>query len=117
MIVSDVCICSLGGIAGRTVELTGAWSGLADTMLMRAALTARLGWDRAPNPLAGYSLSDEEVDALLRALPGLDRDPPALLHDDVRKVLDDADAAVEDARADFQLSLDDGGRFAATCHN
>jgi AAA+ superfamily predicted ATPase len=99
------------------VELSGAWSGLADTLLVRAALTARLGWDRAPNPLAGYSLSDEEVDALLRALPGLDREPPALLQDDVRKVLDDADAAVEEARAEFQLSLGDHGRFAAICHN
>ena len=70
-----------------------------------------------PNPLAGYSLSDEEVDSLLRGLPGLDREPPALLHDDVRKVLDDATAAVEDARAEFQLSLGGHGRFAAICHN
>ena len=108
---------SLGGILGRAVELTGAWSGLADTLLVQAALTARLGWDRAPNPLAGYSLSDEEVDALLRGLPGLDREPPALLHDDVRKVLDDAAAAVEEARAEFQLSLAGHGRFAAICHN
>jgi ATPase family associated with various cellular activities (AAA) len=102
---------------GRAVELTGAWSGLADALLVRAALTARLGWDRAPNPLAGYSLTDEEVDSLLRALPGLDREPPALLEDDVRKVLDDAEAAVEDARAEFHLSLADHGRFAAICHN
>jgi SpoVK/Ycf46/Vps4 family AAA+-type ATPase len=108
---------SAGGIAGRSVELTGAWSGFADTLLVRAALAARLGWDRAPNPLAGYSLSDEEVDSLLRALPGLDREPPALFQDDVRKVLDDADVAVEEARAEFQLSLDDHGRFAAICHN
>ena len=102
---------------GRAVELTGAWSGLADTLLVRAALTARLGWDRAPNPLAGYSLSDEDVDSLLRALPGLDREPPALLQDDVRKVLDDADAAVDEARAEFQVALDDHGRLTAICHN
>ena len=99
------------------MELTGAWSGLADALLVRAALTARLGWDRAPNPLAGYSLSDEEVDALLRALPGLDREPPALLEDDVRKVVDDAEAAVDDARAELRLGLDDGGRFATVCRH
>src|SRR5690348_281161 len=99
------------------MDLSGAWSGLADALLVRAALTARVGWDRAPNALAGYALSDEEIDALLRALPGLDRDPPALVSDDVRKVLEDADAAVDDARADFRLSLADHDRFAAICHN
>ncbi|MET0324830.1 MAG: ATP-binding protein, partial [Ilumatobacteraceae bacterium] len=99
------------------MELTGAWSGLADTLLVRAALTARLGWDRAPNPLAGYSLSDEEVDALLRALPGLDREAPGLLDDDVRKVLADADAAVEEARAGLQRSFDDDERFAVLCRH
>ncbi|MET0460364.1 MAG: ATP-binding protein [Ilumatobacteraceae bacterium] len=99
------------------MELTGAWSGLADTLLVRAALTARLGWDRAPNPLAGYSLSDEEVDALLRALPGLDREAPGLLDDDVRKVLADADAAVVEARAGLQRSFDDDERFAVLCRH
>jgi len=98
-------------------ELTGAWSGLADALLVRAALTARVGWDRAPNALAGYALSDEEIDGLLRTLPGLDRDPPALVHDDARKVLEDADAVVDEARADFRLALGDQDRFAAICHN
>lgn len=99
------------------MELIGPWSGLADALLQRAALTARLGWDRAPNALAGYSLTDEEVDALLRALPGFDREPPALIHDDVAKVLADADAAVDEAREEFGLSLAEGGRFSAICHH
>jgi AAA+ superfamily predicted ATPase len=99
------------------VELTGAWSGLADALLVRAALTARAGWDRVPNAMAGYALSDEEIDNLLRALPGLDRDPPGLIHDDVRKVLEDAEAAVDDALAEFRSSLADHDRFAAICLN
>ena len=99
------------------MELTGAWSDLADTLLVRAALTARLGWDRAPNPLAGYSLGDDDVDALLRTLPGIDREAPGLLQDHVRKVLHDADVAVDEARAEFDVSLADGGPFAAICQN
>jgi SpoVK/Ycf46/Vps4 family AAA+-type ATPase len=67
--------------------------------------------------MAGYALSDEDIDTLLRALPGLDRDLPELIHDDVRKVLEDADSAVDDARADFGLSLGDHDRFAAICLN
>ena len=104
------------GNAAAAVELTGAWSDLADALLVRAALTARMGWDRAPNPLAGYSLTEDEVDAVLRSLPGLDREPPALVEDDVRKALDGADVAVDDARAAFAQSLGDGGRFAAIVH-
>src|SRR3954453_19413342 len=99
------------------MELTGAWSELADTLLVRAALTARLGWDRAPNPLAGYSLTDEEVDALLRALPGLDLRPSAFLEDDVRKGPEKDDEAGEDARTEFRLSLGDESLFAAICYN
>ncbi len=44
---------------------------LADVRLRRAALMARVGRGRAPDPLAGLKVDDEDVDELLAELPGL----------------------------------------------
>ncbi|HET9690395.1 MAG TPA: ATP-binding protein [Acidimicrobiales bacterium] len=97
------------------------WESLADSLLLRAALTARLGFDRAPNPLAGYTVDDAEVDALLAGLPGLDREPPLVVADDLRKVLDEADDRVHEARRDFEAwlegGLDGAGRFPTLCEH
>jgi hypothetical protein len=44
---------------------------LADLLLQRAALTARVGRDRLPDPLAGLKVDDDDVSVLLAELPGV----------------------------------------------
>ncbi|HYH48231.1 MAG TPA: hypothetical protein VEG38_01660 [Acidimicrobiia bacterium] len=53
-----------------TAQIVG-WSDLADLLLQRAALVARLARDRMPDPLAGLCINDDDVDRLLGELPGL----------------------------------------------
>jgi AAA+ superfamily predicted ATPase len=48
-----------------------AWEVLADALLQGAALAARVAHDRAPDPLAGLKVDDDDVDRLLSELPGL----------------------------------------------
>src|SRR5262249_26294980 len=52
--------------------LAHGWTAFADVLLQRAALVSRLARDRAPDPLAGFKIDDEDVDALLSELPGLE---------------------------------------------
>jgi hypothetical protein len=47
------------------------WLVLADLLLQRAALTARVARDRVPDPLAGLKVDDDDVNQLLGELPGL----------------------------------------------
>lgn len=76
-------------------------------VLQRAALLARVGRDRAPDPLAGLRVEDADVAQLLAELPGLDRDgPPA----DAPGAAD-ADRAVAEAREGFHAGLATRGPF------
>ena len=49
------------------------WAPLADVLLQRAALVARVARQRAPDPLAGLKVDDADVANLLAELPGLER--------------------------------------------
>ncbi|MDQ1395089.1 MAG: hypothetical protein QOG64_348 [Acidimicrobiaceae bacterium] len=48
------------------------WTALADILLQRAALVARVARDRQPDPLAGLKLDDDDLARLLSELPGLE---------------------------------------------
>jgi hypothetical protein len=48
-----------------------AWTVLADVLLRRAALVARVAFDHRPDPLAGLKIDDEDLEKLLTELPGL----------------------------------------------
>ena len=47
------------------------WQVLADTLLQREALVCRLGEGLLPHDFAGLYIGHEEVDRILRELPGL----------------------------------------------
>ena len=47
------------------------WAVLADVLLRRAALVARVGLDHRPDPLAGLKVDDDDLGRLLNELPGL----------------------------------------------
>jgi SpoVK/Ycf46/Vps4 family AAA+-type ATPase len=47
------------------------WAALADILLRRAALVARVAFDHRPDPLAGLKVDDEDLGRLLTELPGL----------------------------------------------
>lgn len=49
------------------------WTLLADALLQRAALIARMAFDRLPSPLAGLQVDDDDVVRLLDELPGMGR--------------------------------------------
>ena len=93
------------------------WELLADVLLQRAALIARVQRDRSPDPLAGLKIDDDDVAALLAGLPGLEPGQ-AEAAADIEAALSDA---VGDALAAFADSLaartggrDDGqGQFDA----
>ncbi len=48
------------------------WTAFADVLLQRAALVARVARHRAPDPLAGLKLDDQDLFELLQELPGLE---------------------------------------------
>ena len=48
-----------------------AWAEMADVLLHRAALVARVALDHRPDPLAGLKVDDDDLDKLLAELPGL----------------------------------------------
>lgn len=53
--------------------MTGTqWEVLADVLLQREALLCRLGEGVPPRDLAGWFVAPEDVDRILRTLPGLD---------------------------------------------
>ena len=47
------------------------WQVLADTLLQREALVCRLGDGMLPHDFAGLYVGADEVDRILRTLPGL----------------------------------------------
>src|SRR3954462_4857452 len=53
------------------------WTTLADALLQREALICRLAEGRPPRDFAGLYVTDDGVERLLAALPGLDGPGPA----------------------------------------
>jgi AAA+ superfamily predicted ATPase len=90
------------------VRVPAEWEYLADVLLQRAALLARVDRNRAPDPLAGLKVDDDDVAALLAELPGLE---PAIDERvaDLDEVLADS---VEDAVGAFAGMLALDGPFA-----
>ncbi|HYH51798.1 MAG TPA: ATP-binding protein [Acidimicrobiia bacterium] len=86
----------------------GAWTDLADVRLQRAALLARIAWDRVPDPLAGLRIDDHDVDRLLAELPGTGGDACPEL-DSLNRLLS---PMVEEAEQAFAAALDCPTRFA-----
>ncbi len=50
---------------------TEPWLLFADLLLQRAAVAARVGRDRVPDPLVGLKVDDDDINVLLSELPGL----------------------------------------------
>lgn len=88
------------------------WEVLADVLLQRAALIARVGRDRAPDPLAGLKLDDGDLAALLGELPGIEAAWERA--EEVEQATAEA-AAVAVKR--FTDSLEGDGRFAELASN
>jgi ATPase family associated with various cellular activities (AAA) len=84
------------------------WIVLADTLLQREALTCRLAEGRPPRDFAGLYVAEDEVDRLLRGLPGLDGPGP----ERVAAVRAGIAAAVREARTAFAGSPAGESRFA-----
>lgn len=83
------------------------WADLADVLLQRAALVARVARDRSPDPLAGLKVDEGDLSALLGELPGMD--------DAWHKAEEVERATAEEtamAMKRFAESLDGEGRFA-----
>src|SRR5436305_15009968 len=76
------------------------WQVLADTLLQREALVCRLGDGVLPHDFAGLYVGAEEVDRILRGLPGLRRAGP----DAVGPLLAGLAPAVAAAREPFAAS-------------
>ena len=74
-----------------STSATVDWTAYADALLQRAALITRVAQDHLPDPLRGIKIDDDEIDGLLRELPGLRAGEPTM----------DADlATVLEARTD-----------------
>ena len=84
------------------------WTLVADVLLQRAALVARVTRDRSPDPLAGLKIDDEDVEGLLRQLPGLELVDGAAV-DTVARALD---IALDQAQAALIEILRTDGLFA-----
>jgi AAA+ superfamily predicted ATPase len=59
-------------VRGRVPAKEMPWTALADVLLQRAALVARVARQRAPDPLAGLKLDEQDLSELLQELPGLE---------------------------------------------
>jgi len=86
----------------------GGWVLLADALLQRAALVARVERGRSPDPLAGLKTTDDDVGRLIAELPGF-IDPDLTLDPEVRR---EAEAIVDEARAEFSVLLRGNEPFA-----
>ena len=75
-----------------------AWTVLADVLLRRAALVARVAFDHRPDPLAGLKIDDEDLEKLLTELPGLAIADRSL----IGAIEREARPAVEQARAQLR---------------
>ncbi|HET9076671.1 MAG TPA: ATP-binding protein [Acidimicrobiales bacterium] len=84
-----------------------SWTDLADVLLQRAALVARVARDRGPDPLAGLKVDDTDLAALLGELPGLE-----VAGERAEEVEQSLASGVELAAKRFAASLDGTGRFA-----
>jgi SpoVK/Ycf46/Vps4 family AAA+-type ATPase len=81
---------------------------IADVLLQRAAVVARIARDRSPDPLAGLKVDDDDVERLLAELPGLEsHDRSLVTHLEERLA-----TAVEGARAELRQALAGEGPFA-----
>ncbi len=83
------------------------WMQLADVVLQRAALVARLARDRAPDPLAGLKVDEDDLAALLGEIPGLEE--ASARADEVEEATA-SEVALAEKR--FAESLAGDGRFA-----
>lgn len=87
------------------------WERFADVLLQREAALCRIVAGVPPRDFAGLFIGHDEIDALLRTLPGLDGPPPQAA-DAVRAAFAPAVAA---ARAGITRWLDDGEDALARC--
>lgn len=78
------------------------WDRFADVLLQRAALVVRLDRNRAPDPMAGLKVDDDDVASLLAGLPGLELGAAGEA-EQVEQVLGDA---VDATRADLADDLE-----------
>jgi hypothetical protein len=83
------------------------WQVLADTLLQREALVCRLGDGVLPHDFAGLYVGAEEVDRILRGLPGLAGASP----DKVQPLLHSLAPGVAAARESFAESLSTADPF------
>jgi hypothetical protein len=84
------------------------WQTLADALLQREALVCRLGHGQAPRDFAGLYVGDEDVERILRALPGLDGPSPT----QVEPLLGQLAPGLAEVRRSFAESLSAQSRFA-----
>jgi hypothetical protein len=84
------------------------WERLADALLQREATICRLGEGVPPRDLAGWFVAPEDVDRILRTLPGLDGPTPEL----AAPLREQLDAHVIYARKEFAVSLREGSVLA-----
>jgi hypothetical protein len=82
---------------------------LADVLLRRAALVARVALDHRPEPLAGLKVDDADLNRLLEELPGLNAPDRAVID----AIFEQARPAVEAAREHLHLGLSDNDTFCA----
>ena len=75
-----------------------AWTVLADVLLRKAALVARVAFDHRPDPLAGLKIDDEDLEKLLTELPGF----AIADHSVIRAIERETGPAVEEARSQLR---------------
>ena len=85
-----------------------AWEALADALLQREALLCRFGEGVPPRDLAGWFVAPEDVDRILRTLPGLDGPSPEV----AAPLLEQLDGYLVDARQAFTTSMAGDSRLA-----
>jgi hypothetical protein len=85
-----------------------AWEALADALLQREALLCRFGEGVPPRDLAGWFVAPEDVDRILRTLPGLDGPAPEV----AAPLLEQLDGYLVDARRAFTTSMGGDSRLA-----
>jgi hypothetical protein len=74
------------------------WTVLADVLLRKAALVARVAFDHRPDPLAGLKIDDEDLEKLLTELPGF----AIADHSVIRAIERETGPAVEEARSQLR---------------
>ena len=89
------------GAAAARESTPPAWTVLADVLLRRAALVARVAFDHRPDPLAGLKIDDEDLEKLLTELPGYAVADHSLI-DAIEK---EARPAVDEARVRLHAAI------------